>query len=164
MCSLSRLDGALTVRTETGLHVFFGPKPFIERAVPSGIRILVDQLLVVELLQASLNHRFVLRIRRPDEGVIRDIQLLPESLKLRGQLVAVDLWIDAGFGGRLLHFLTMFIEAGEKKYLAPAQAPVARQHVCRYGGVGMTDMRDIVDIVNRGGDVKRIFVHHSEAR
>ena len=82
------------------------------------------------------------------------LQPFPERLKLRREFVAVDLGIDAGFGGSLLHFLAMFIEAGEKKYLASAQPPIARQHVRRDGGVGMADMRYIVDVINRGGDVK----------
>ncbi len=79
---------------------------------------------------------------------------------MRRQLIAVGLGVDAGLGGCLLHFLAMFIEPGEKKHLASAQPPIARQHVGRDGGVGMADMWDIIDVVNRGGDVKRILVRH----
>ena len=106
----------------------------------------------------------MLGIRRPDEGGIGDVQLPPEHLELRRELVAVDLGVDAGLGGSLLHFLTMFIEAGEKKHLASAQTPVACQHVGGYGGVGVTDMRDIVNVVNRGGDVKGVLVRHIEGK
>ncbi len=63
-------DGALAVRAESVLHVFFSPESFIERAVPTGVRIFINKLLVVELLKISSDNGCVLVIGRSDEGVI----------------------------------------------------------------------------------------------
>ena len=93
-------------------------------------------------------------IRRSDERIVRDVQAFPECLKLRCQLIAMGLRVDAGFGRSLLNFLSMFIESGEKEDVASSQAPVASQDVGRHGGVGMADMRHVVDVVNRGRDVE----------
>ena len=60
------------------LDIFFGPEPFIERAVPSSVVILINQFLIVELLKVSLNDGFVLEIGRPDEGIVRDVEPFPE--------------------------------------------------------------------------------------
>lgn len=80
----------------------------------------MDQLLVEELLQVSLDDLLMLRVGRSDERVIRDVQPLPQALKLRRQFIAVRLRINAGFRSSLLHFLSMFIEPGEKEDLPPA--------------------------------------------
>ena len=81
-------------------------------------------------------------------------------LKLGGQLVAMGLRVDAGFGCGLLNFLSMFIEPGEKEDIASSQAPVASEHIGGHGCIGMADMRHVVHVVDRRRDVKTIGVTH----
>lgn len=76
----------------------------------------------------------------------------------------MHLRVNAGFGSGLLHFLAMFIETGEKEYFASTQSPVARQDVSRNGGIGVSDMRDIIDVVNRGGDVEFAACRHTQGK
>ena len=70
----------------------------------------------------------------------------------------MGLRVDAGFGCGLLNFLSMFIEAGEKKHVASSQSPVASQHVGSHGGIGVADMRHVVDVINRRRDVKGVGI------
>ena len=99
-------------------------------------------------------------IRRSDEGIVRNVEPFPEGLKLWGQLVAVSLRADAGFGRSLLNFLSMFIEPGQKENLASAQAPVASQNIGGHGRIGVADMRHVVHVINRGRDVEAVGVTH----
>ena len=58
----------------------------------------------------------------------------------------------------------MFIEPGEKEDLASAQSPVARQDVSRNGGIGMPDMRDVIDVINWSGDVESVVFRHRQGK
>ena len=99
-------------------------------------------------------------IRRPDEGIVRDVQPFPELLKLGCQLIAMRLRVDAGFGRGLLNFLPMFIEPGEKEDVTSSQAPVAGKYVGSHGGIGVADMRHVVYVIDRCRDVEGIGIAH----
>ena len=148
------VQGPLAVRTEAAHGVFLGPEALIERAIPAGIARLIDFLFVVEGLQCPLHHGLVPRFRRPHEVVVRNVQALPELLKLRRELVAMRLRRDAPLRSGLLNFLAVFVEAGEEKDVVAFETLVAGQHICRNRRVGMADVRDIVDVVNGSRDVK----------
>ena len=70
-------NGAFTVGAEATDDIFLSPKSLIERAVPTGVRILINEILVVELLKISLDYGFVLEIRRSNERIVRDVEALP---------------------------------------------------------------------------------------
>ena len=95
-------------------------------------------------------------LSRADEVVIGDVEPLPEILELWGEPIALDLRIDAGLLCRVLHLLTMFVQAGEEKDVLSAQPCEPRQDVSRHGGVGVADVRHIVHIINGSGDVEGI--------
>ena len=154
------INRAFAIRTESIGHVFFRPKALIERAVPACIRILVDQSLVEKLLKVSLNNLLMRMICRSDERIMRNVQTFPELLKLRSELVTVDLRIDSGLGRGLLDFLTMLVEPCEEKHVTSAEAPIARQHVCGDRRIRMPDMRDVIDVVDGSGDVERVRIAH----
>ncbi len=99
-------------------------------------------------------------IRRPDEGIVRDVQPFPEFLKLGCKLVAMGLRVDAGFGRGLLNFLSMLIEPGEKEDVASSQAPVASKDVGSHGGIGVSDMRHVVHVIDRRRDVEAVGMTH----
>mgnify|MGYP000863211331 CR=1 FL=1 len=154
------LDRALAVRAEPADDIFFRPEPFVERAIPTRVVCLVNQLLIEELLKISLNHGLVGFVGGADEGVVGNVQPIPEVCKLRCEAVAVRLGIDAGLRGGLLHFLSVFVETGQEKYVASTQSPVAREHIGGDGGVGMTDVRHVVDVVDRCRDVEGVASAH----
>ena len=89
---------------------------------------------------------------------LRNIQAFPELLKLRGEFVAVGLWVDSRLCRSLLDFLPMFVESGQKEDIASAEPPIACEHVCGNGGVGMSDVRHVVHVVDRGGDVEGLLI------
>ena len=149
-------DGSFAVRAEAILDIFLCPKSLIERAVPSSVIILVNQLLVVKFLKVSLNDRFVRCIRRSDESIVGNVQPFPKGLELRRQLVAMGLRVDAGFGRCLLNFLPMFIEPGEKEDVASTQAPVTSKDIGSHGRIGMSDVRHIVHVIDRCRDVEAV--------
>ena len=66
----------------------------------------------------------------------------------------MGLRIDAGLGRSLLNFLSMFIESGEKEHVATAQAPIASEDVGSHGGIGVSDMRHVVHVIDRRRDVE----------
>ena len=87
-------------------------------------------------------------------------ETFPELFKLRGESIAMRLRIDSSFGRRLLNFLTVFVQAGQKEDVPSSQSPVARQHICRDGRVRVTDMRHVVDVIDGSRDVKRVGTLH----
>jgi hypothetical protein len=115
-----------------------------------------------QFLKISLNDFFVRRFRRSDKGIIGHIQALPERVKLRCQPVAIGLGLDARLGGGLLDFLTMFVKASKKKDVAPSKSPVPSEHICGDRRVGMADVRDVIDVINRRGDVKGMLIAHGQ--
>ena len=89
--SLGAVDALLLLR----------PEPLVEGAVPSCVVCFINQLLIVKLLKVSLNHVLVLLVGGSDEGIVRDVQPLPEVCELRREPVAMGLRVDAGLGSRL---------------------------------------------------------------
>jgi hypothetical protein len=51
----------------------------------------------------------------------------------------------------------MFVRTREKEDLASFQSLVAGEYVSGDRGVGMADMGDIIDVVDGGGNVERLF-------
>jgi hypothetical protein len=158
------LDGPFAVGTEAVVDIFFRPKPLVICAIPSSVIIFINQLLVVKILKISLNGKLVRRICRSDKGIMRNVEPFPKLLELGCQLVAMDLRINACFGRSLLDLLSMFIEPGEKKNIATSQAPVASKHIGGDRGIGVSDMRHVVHVIDRGCDVKGHSSVNSETR
>jgi hypothetical protein len=93
-------------------------------------------------------------LRSPDEIIVSDVQPLPQIQKTGSHFIAMSLGIDSPFFSRLLDFLTMFIQPGKKKNLFPGRTMKAGQYVCQNRRIGMTNMRFVVHIVDRCGDIK----------
>src|SRR6476660_20972 len=111
-------------------------------------------------MKISLNDCFVLRFGRSDKGIIAYIQAFPERFELRSQFVAVGLWLDSRLSRGLLDFLPMLVESRQKKDITPTKPPIACEHVGGNRGVGMSDVWDVVHIVNRGGDIEGLLISH----
>src|SRR5689334_19194881 len=153
-------DRTFTVGAQAIGDVLFCPEPFIERAVPPRVRIAVNQSFIMQLLKIPLNDGLMPGIGGPDKGIVRNIQSRPQLLKLGSELVAVDLGGDSSLRRGLLHFLPVLIESGQKNYISSAEPPVSRQYVGGNRRIGMSDMGNVVDVVNRCRDVERLLIAH----
>ena len=85
-------------------------------------------------------------------------------MELGSQLVAMRLRVDACLGRGLLNFLSMFIEPGEKEDVASSQAPLASKDVGSHGGIGVSDMRYIVHVIDRRRDVEGVRCTHGRTK
>ena len=153
------LDRPLALRTQAADDIFLSPEPFVEGAIPACIGPLVNFAFVIQLLQRLLYYPRVARLRRADKVVVRDVQPFPQFHELRCQPVTMRLWRNPGLGRRLLNLLSMLVEAGQKEdvILAQSQPVVSCQDVCGNRRISVPDMRDVVDIIDRRCDVKRLL-------
>jgi hypothetical protein len=98
-------------------------------------------------------------IRGADERVIGDIKDPPKIFKMDAKLIAVLFWGNASLLRGILYFLAVLIHAGQKKNIIAALSLVPGRNVGRYGGVGVPDVRLVVDVIDWGGD-KEFFHFH----
>ncbi|MPN37373.1 hypothetical protein SDC9_184890 [bioreactor metagenome] len=93
-----------------------------------------------------------------DEFIVGDAEPFPELLKAHHGFIAVALAVHAVFFGGALHLLAVLVGAGQEKGRIARSTMKARQHVAQHRGIGVADMRLVVDIINRSGKIK-FFVH-----
>ena len=156
MLDLSPLGAELAV----GAALLVGQELFLTNAVVALLFVLVDLLFVVKALQNSLHAMLVQRIGRGRPDVVADFEFLPERDEFRRDFIDELLRRDAGFLGRLLHFLAVLIDAGEEENFLALQPMITRDDIGQHLFVGVADVRRTVGVVDRGGDVKR-FGHRA---
>ena len=88
-----------------------------------------------------------------DKIIIREIQLGRQITKVLANLIGKFLWGDACHFSRFFNFLAMFVSSGQKGNIKTIQPFETRHHITRQGCIGMADMRFVIHIVNRCGDV-----------
>ena len=93
-----------------------------------------------------------------DIAVIADIHVLPQLLEDRDDLVDVLLGGDTAFLCLFLYLLTVLVRTGQEHHVIPLHSLVAGDRVARDGGIGMPDMGVARRIIDRGGDVKCLFL------
>ena len=108
-------DRPLAVRTQPIHDILLRPEPLVEGAVPAGVVGAVDQILVKQRLERLLDIGLVFRIRGADEGVVGNVQPLPEGLELRRQTIAVRLRVHRRLLRGLLDLLAVLVEAREEE-------------------------------------------------
>src|SRR5712675_2127615 len=93
-----------------------------------------------------------------DKVVISELELAGKCFPGRREIVAVLLWL-LSFGDRgLLHFLAVFVQAGEKKDLLAEAASGAGAHIRDDFLIGMAEGWMSIDVIDGGGDVET-FAH-----
>jgi hypothetical protein len=102
----------------------------------------------MELPEQFLHHRDMLAVRGADEGVVRDLELLPELLEVPDEQIGMLLGGPSPLLRRFLHFLAVLVRAREKEDRIAQEAMIARQHVRRDRGVGVADVRYVVHVVD----------------
>src|SRR5262245_52375648 len=110
----------------------------------------------VEFAQDCLDKMFVPRFGSADKIIIAELQLCGEGFPRRGQFVAISLGTLALGLSNLLHFLTVFVEAGEKERILTETSPGSRDDIGNHFFVRMTQMRMAIDIINGSREVKAL--------
>ncbi len=130
---------------------------FVVNAILAGVAALIDVAVVQAALEQPLHH-FVMGGRGGADGAVHaDVQLLPLGAELRGNQVGELLRrLADGFGGAL-HFLTVFVGAGEHHGVEALHALEARNGLGGHGGVRVPDVGRGIHVVERSREV--VFVH-----
>src|SRR5262249_44460072 len=102
----------------------------------------------------------VARLGGADEVVVADIELPGHLAESRRNSVGKLLRRDAGRARRLLDLLAMFIGAGQEPDATPIEPHESRQHIAGYRRIGMAQVRQVVDIIDRRGDEEGPFSGH----
>ena len=96
----------------------------------------------------------------PDEVIVRDRKLRPESAELGADPVGVLLRGDACFLRRFRDLVAVLIRPGRKKGPEAVEPVVAGEDVGNNGCVGVPDVGRGVHVVDRCRDIKSVF-HNS---
>ena len=140
-------------------HAALGNVRLARDAVPSLVGALVDISLIHEFLEHALDDAFVTFFRRPDKVVVGDPEHRPQISEVQHGLVGQFLGRHA-FGFRaLLYFLAVFVRAGQEKDVVAAHAHMPAHDVRGDCGIGMADMRNVIHIINRRGEIE-VFLRH----
>ena len=150
------------IECAVGAAVLFCQKAFFFRGIKPFVGLLIKFPGGVQFGEDGLDEVLVAGAGGADEIVVGQFEFLRERLPIRGESVAVSLRRFAiGLGG-LLDFLAVFIKAGEEKNFLSKTAPGAGDDVGDDLFVGVAEMRLPVDVIDRGGDIKR-FTHPTDS-
>ena len=81
--------------------------------------------------------------------VVADAEFLPEIDKLLRNLFDELRWRSAGFGSRLLDFLAMLIDTGEKENFLALKPMIARDHIGQHFFISVSDVRRRIGVIDR---------------
>lgn len=135
-------------------EIFFRKKAFFADGVPALIVLDVDFALVPKILQALLNGSLVKLICGSEKNIVLDIELFPDGPKVFLHFVTVCLWGETSFFRGLLHFLAVFVDTCEEQRFVPEKTMITGDHIGHHGGVSMSDVGRVVDVVNRGREIE----------
>ncbi len=153
-------DRPAAVRALFALDILFRPEALVGDAVPALVGVLVDFPPVVEAGKNALDHLHMPLLGRPDEIVVRYVELTPEILEALDHPVAVLQRGDACGGGGLLHFLPVLVGAGEEEDILSPETVEARQAVGDDGRVGVPQVGDVIHVIDRRRNVEVLLFRH----
>ena len=131
-----------------------GVERFVAHRIPAGIGAEVDLVARDEFAPELLHRGLVARLGGADEVVVGKREQLAETAERLGNAVDELLRRLAGRGRRLFHLLAVLVGTGQEHHLAPVEPHETRQRVAGQRGVRVADMRLVVDVINRRGDVE----------
>ena len=94
----------------------------------------------------------------PNEVVVANSKQLPGISKSNAGLVGLFERGDPVLFGAALDLQAVFVSAGEKHRFVAQETMPAGEGIGVDCGVGVPDMGNVVDVVNRRGDVERAHV------
>src|SRR5215472_3785723 len=122
---LPPLRSELTVRAA----FFVREELFLPNRVIAGLFVLVDLAFIKKALQNSLNNFFVSIARCLRPAVVLHVEFLPEINKLVRNVFDKLSRRNSSFRRRLLDFLTVLIDAGQKENFLAFEPVIARNHI-----------------------------------
>ena len=142
------------LRAETVHELRLGVEGLATGAIEPRVDALVDVSALVDPLEKLLDALSMARVGRPDEEVVRGVDL--ESHLAEGGRVPVDelLELEARFLRDPGDVRSVLVRAREEERVLPALTPVAGDDVGRDRRVRVPDMGRRVDVVDRCGDVE----------
>src|SRR6516165_891358 len=130
-------------------------KRLVAHRVPSGKGPEIDLAAALELLPDRLDGAGMAWFGGTDEIVIADAEQPRHLEEARGIAVSQLLRRDPGRTRRLLDFLAVLVGTRQESHPTPVEPHETRQHITRHRRIGMAQMRQIVDVIYRGGDEER---------
>jgi hypothetical protein len=88
--------------------------------------------------------------------VVFHVECFPEIDPLLRDLFDELSWSNSCLRRRLLHFLSVLIDTGEKKHFLTLKPVIARNHIGQDHLVSVSDVRRRVRVIDRGSDEKRL--------
>ena len=152
--------GHLTVTFRTAavfVQLGFRPEALARGAVLALVLALVDVAQIVQLLENLLYRLYVVIVGGADVAVIADVHLCPEGFERLDDLVHVFFRGNALGSGFLFDFQTVLIGTGEKDHIIALHPSVACDGIAGNGGVAVSDVRIAGRIVDRCGNIERLF-------
>jgi hypothetical protein len=95
---------------------------------------------------------------RADEVVVGDVERVPGVTKVLGSFVHELLGRDPTGLRRALHLQPVLVGAGQVEDVVTPEPPPPGEHVPGHRRVRVADVRDIVDVIDGGGDVEAAHV------
>ena len=102
-------------------------------------------------------------LRRADKVVVRQVHDVREGPKVAGNPVAESLCFDAGQFGRFVDLLAVLVGPGQKHDIEAIEPLEAGDYVAGKRCIGVTDVRHVVDVVDRRRDVEGVGRGHVQA-
>ena len=124
-------------------------------AVKAAVDVLVDVAVVVDPLEELLDEALMTLVRRADEEVVLDVDLLRQLTPvLLDHVVDERLGLAARFLGHAVDPRRIFVCSGQEKRLVAALAVMPDDDVRGNGRVRIADARRRVHVVDRRGQVE----------
>src|SRR5262249_21126712 len=137
-------------------------KSFVAHRIPAGKSPEINRAAVFELLPEGLDAANVARLGGAYEVVIADAEQPRHVAEAGGIAVGQLLWRDPGYSRRLLDLLAVLVGAGEEPHPPPVEPHEPGQRVTGHRRIGVAQMRQIVDVIDRGRDEKRPVEGHDK--
>src|SRR4029077_2459186 len=120
-------------------------------AVPALVCLEIEIVGVVraDALPQRADDALVMRARRANEAVVGDAERFPARVEARRDLVDELLWREPAPLRGLFDFLAVLVGAGEEPRVVAAHAVKARERVGDDRAERVTEVRDVVDVVDR---------------
>lgn len=161
VCLGDPLDGPPAIGTAATSKVLLGPEPLVGHAVPAHVLAEVDVSPVPQPLKHRLHEPGVPWLSGADEVVVRYVQVFPRLLEPHDHAVRVGPGVDAVLEGGVPHLLAVLVCAGQQEDAPALEPAIPGRHVRQDRRVCVADMRLVVDVVDRSGDVE--VVRHGDA-
>ncbi len=141
------------------LELALGIKALAAEAVLAAVLPEVDLPTVVDPLQEGLNQSLVGGLGGADKAGMGDLQGLPGVAEGGADPVGVRLRFVTGLGGRLGNLVPVLVGPRKKEDTMPRESLEPRERVGQDGRVGVAEVRDVVDVIDRGGNVDDPLTH-----